>query len=226
MEINFRQYPFPRKRPRHHISTTAYIPFSQLKVIPENYPVPLEKINWNNVFLNGKPPNFLDIGTGRGKFLLEFAVNNPNLNILGFEIKRQVVDWLKRIIQMEDIVNAGLIWYNILNGLEFIESESIEGIFYLFPDPWPKARHHKRRALNLSVLQEFFRTLKAGGKIYFATDKPDVHNYHIELLKKFDKFSYYEISNESQWNFPKTNKQISCENRGIAYFRLIASKNK
>lgn len=225
MTIDFKKYPFPEKRPRHHISPVVYIPYHQLKIIPNNYPIPLAEIDWKIVFLNGRPPNFLDIGTGRGKFLLKYAIANPNKNILGIEIKRQVVEWLNNIIKSERIDNAGVIWYNVLNGLKFLDSDSIDSIFYLFPDPWLKNRHHKRRALNFDVLSEFYRILKSKAKIYFATDRLEVHLYHLELLQTFVKFYYEEINYDALWELPKTNKQISCENRGVPYYRMIAVKN-
>ncbi|MGQ9818541.1 MAG: tRNA (guanine(46)-N(7))-methyltransferase TrmB [Candidatus Kapaibacteriales bacterium] len=224
MKIDFKKYPFPEKRPRHHISPVAYVPFHQLKVVPKNYPLPLDEVDWKTVFLNGQPPNLIDVGTGRGQFLLDTALVNPKKNILGLEIKRQVVDWLNSIIKLENIENAGVIWYNVLNGLKFIDSQSIESIYCLFPDPWLKSRHHKRRALNLDVLSEFYRILKSDAKIYLVTDKFEVHSYHIELLQAFEKFDYEEVNDDAFWELPKTNKQISCENRGIPYYRLIALK--
>lgn len=224
MEIDFRKYPFPGKRPRHHITSTIYIPFKQLKVVPKSYPLPFDEINWAKVFKNGRPPDCLDVGTGRGKFFLEFALINPSKNILGLEIKNQVVEWLNNIIKSENIPNAWVLWYNILNGLNFINDNSIEEIFCLFPDPWPKARHHKRRAINSSVLSEFYRILKPNGKIFFATDKEEVISYYTALLESFSRFSFEEINDESLWILPKTNKQISCENRGIHFFRIIATK--
>lgn len=224
MAIDFKKYPFPEKRPRHHISPVVYIPYHQLKIVPKNYPLPLVEIDWRNVFLNGQPPNFLDIGTGRGQFLFEIAIAIPEKNILGIEIKRQEVDWLNNIIKSERIENAGVIWYNVLNSLKYIDSNSIDAIFYLFPDPWLKSRHHKRRALNLDVLSEFYRVLKQDAKIYFATDRLEVHSYHLELLQTFAKFYYKEINDEAFWELPKTNKQISCENRGVPYYRIITVK--
>ncbi|MCX7909034.1 MAG: methyltransferase [Ignavibacteria bacterium] len=219
-----KKYPFPEKRPRHHIAPYFYVPFSSLKVVPENYPRPISEINWSEVFVNSKSPNFLDIGCGRGKFLIEMAYIFPDKNILGLEIRKNCVDWLKEVILGERIENAAVVWYNVLNGLNFIENESLEAVFYLFPDPWPKSRHTKRRAMNKDVLFDILSKLIIGGKIYFATDLEVVHYYHIELLQMFNSIRFDEIPHGFDWNLPKTNKEFSCIRRGKPYFRIIAEK--
>lgn len=220
-----KKYPFPEKRPRHHVAPYLYVPFSKLKVVPKNYPLPIETVDWKNIFLNGKKPDYLDIGSGRGKFLLEMAENNPQKNILGLEIRKNCVDWLTAVINGEKIMNAGILWYNVLNGLSFIEEQSLEAVFYLFPDPWPKSKHTKRRALNSDVLAEIYSKLKQKGKIFFATDLQEIHAFHLELLQNFGQMEYYEVNNDDEWNLPKTNKEISCLQRGKPYFRLIAIKH-
>lgn len=230
MEINFeeltRKYPFPEKRPRHHIAPYLYIPFTKLKVIPSNYPIPVEEVSWGEVFINGKKPDMLDIGSGRGKFLLEMAMLYPQKNILGIEIKRNCVDWLKQVIVGEKIPNAGILWHNVLNGLQFIDAGSLESVFYLFPDPWPKARHSKRRALNEEVLNEIANKLKIGGKFYLATDIQVLHEEHIKLIKNNKAFKVQIIDSKCDWNLPLTNKEISCIRRSINYYKIICEKQK
>jgi tRNA (guanine-N7-)-methyltransferase len=228
MELNFeeltRKYPFPEKRPRHHTAPHLYVPYSKLKVVPANYPVPVEKVDWAELFANGKKPDMLDIGTGRGKFLLEMALLYPNKNILGIEIKQNCVQWLKQVIEGEKVRNAGVIWHNVLNGLQFIENESLESVFYLFPDPWPKARHSKRRALNEEVLNEIAEKLKFGGRFYLATDFKSLHEEHILLIENSKRYKIKFIESDLDWNLPKTNKEISCINRSIEYYRMICEK--
>ncbi len=225
MEIDFAKYPFPEKRPRHHISSAYYVPFNQLKIIPPYYPIPLKNIYWSEIFINAQKPQYLDVGCGKGKFLLEFALLHHNSNILGLEIKKLIVDWLKDVIKGEKIPNAGVLHYNVLNGLEFIETETIDSIFYLFPDPWPKAKHHKRRSINSFVISEFCRILKPQGKIYFATDIEEMHRYHLELLASNSIFKYEEVQMDEDWGLPKTNKQLSCEKRNLKYYRILAVKS-
>ncbi len=228
MEIDFieltKKYPFPEKRPRHHVAPYLYIPFSQLKVVPDNYPKPISELNWSTVFKNGAPPIYLDIGTGRGKFILEMGSAFPNKNILGIEIRKNCVDWLRNIVIQENIENVGILWYNVMNGLEFIENDSLEAIFYLFPDPWPKSKHAKRRALNNETLKDICNKIARGGNIYFATDVEEIHTYHLELLRNTPNLTYSEVPNFFDWKLPKTNKEVSCIRRSKIYYKIIAEK--
>lgn len=231
MELDFlsltKKYPFAEKRPRHHVAPYLYVPYSKLKVIPANYPPPITSLDWSKIFQNGKSPDFLDIGSGRGWFLLQVAVLNPEKNILGLEIRKNCVDWLEVVIRGEKIQNAGIIWYNVLNGLNFLVDSSLEAIFYLFPDPWPKSKHQKRRALTKETFAELLKKLKIGGSVFFATDLFQIHLYHFNLLNEFKNvISYEEIPIQQSWNLPFTNKEMSCIRRGLSYYRAIATKER
>ena len=131
---------------------------------------------------------------------------------------------LFRSVDGEKIPNCRGLHYTMANALPFIESESIDEIFYLFPDPWPKRRHYRRRAFGQPFLEECFRVLKPGAKLYLATDVDYVHDYQTKELAKFGKFSLNELHDRSQWNYPKTNKENFCVRKNIPVFRLICSK--
>ena len=105
-------------------------------------------MDWAEIFLNGKKPNRLDIGCGKGIFLLGIANENPDFNYLGIEVRDVAVTWINNYIEGEKVENCKALFYSVANGLPFIEDESIDEIYYLFPDPWPKNKHHKRRAFN------------------------------------------------------------------------------
>jgi len=224
IEIDFNKYPFPA-RTRHHTNPSYYIPLKDLKFVPKFYPMPIEKNEWNKIFINSKSPQMLDIGCGRGLFLLTVATQNPTLNILGIEVREWCCEWLKNYITSENIVNCGILRYCVGNGLQFIESNSIEEIYYLFPDPWVKNKHKKRRAFNLEFLNEIERLLSKNGKLFLATDLEEVHKYHIKILEKFGKMKFVEINSDEEWNKPLTNKEIFCKKENIKYYRIIAEKS-
>ncbi len=223
LTIDFRKYPYSTKI-RHHVTAYHYLPIEELKVVPENYPVVHKELNWSNIFLNGKKPDRLDIGCGKGIFLLSMAVQTPEKNIMGIEIRDIAVDWINNYIQGENIQNCYALLYSVANGLPFIESNSIEEIYYLFPDPWPKNRHHKRRAYNLNFLNEIFRVLKPDGKLYLATDVDYVDSYQKKLLNDFGKFEINEIKDNSDWNLPVTNKESFCLIKNIQQYKTICRK--
>jgi len=221
--IDYNKYPLPARK-RHHTNSSYYIPIKDLKVIPAGYPKVIDNIDWRDYFLNGVSPSKLDIGCGRGLFLLTLADKNKDTNILGIEVRQWCCDWLDNYIKNENIDNCGILRYCISNGLSFINDGTISDIFYLFPDPWVKTKHNKRRAFNLDFLLEVYRLLSPGGKLYLASDLIEVHQYHKDILSMFNKLTYSEIISYKDWNLPFTNKELFCKRENIQYYRIIAVK--
>lgn len=224
MKIDPLKYPLP-SRFRHHSSPNLYLPLSELKTVPDYYPPLIKEVNWGDYYQNGNPPDVLDIGCGKGQFLLDFAELNPQLNILGIELRKGPVEWLKQIIKGENIPNAAVIWYSVVNGLEFIKNETISKVFYLFPDPWFKKKHHKRRAFTENFLENIYNKLKPNGELYLATDVSAINDYHLEKLNSTAKFRYEIINNDSDWQLSRTNKELFCIRKNIEYYRLKVYKN-
>ncbi len=223
MNIDFKKYPYP-ERLRHHTTPYNYIPLKELNGLPDYYPPIIEKADWSKIFINAKQPDVLDVGCAKANLLLNYAENNPNSNILGIEVRVQLTEWLENLIKSENIPNAGVIWYTIVNGLDFIEAASISKIFYLFPDPWTKQRHKKRRAYNADTLEEYRKVLKIGGELYLATDIEEVHNDHLKLLNRNGGFDIEIIESDERWGLPQTNKEKFCRRVSIPFYRIIAHK--
>jgi tRNA (guanine-N7-)-methyltransferase len=222
LQIDYRKYPLPRLR--HHASAYLYIPLAQLRVRPRGYPPVPEQLNWSELFANGAPPTCLDVGCGLGRFLLNYAVLHPQENILGLEVRKKAVEWLDTVIRGEGIGNAAVLWYSVVNGFPFLASDSIEHIFYLFPDPWPKKRHHKRRALTPEVLREFFHVLRPGGQLWLATDVAELDEYHCTLLHEHGGFECEEVHDDSAWGLPLSDQELFCRQKGIPYVRRRCRK--
>lgn len=221
MKIDHKKYPFPSVR--HHLSAHNYLRIEELKNVPESYPKLINNINYCELFANGKAPKVLDIGCGKGIFLLNYAEQNPNQNILGIEIREPLVNWINHFIKEENIVNAAAVRYSVVNRLPFIESNSIHKVFYLFPDPWPKRIHRRRRAFTIDFLEEIYRILEVGGSLNLATDVPEVNEYHKELLELFGKFDF-RMAEDTDWNYPITNKESFCIRHNIDTYKIIAIK--
>ena len=176
------------------------------------------------MFADGKPPSLLDVGCGMGKFLIETAIHQPETNILGFEIRVNAVEWVNKVINGEKTRNAKVLWYSIVNEFPFIESSSVEKIFYLFPDPWIKKRHHKRRAFTSGLLDEFHRMLLPAGKLYIMTDVPDVDEHHCKVIEENKKF-VYEYIKDPDWDVNiKTNQEEFCLSKNIPFTKMICYK--
>ena len=220
--IDYTKYPTPRLR--HHANPVLYFPLKQHKNRNFKYPPVIEKFAWSELFYNGKPPKYLDVGCGMGKFLIETALAVPRVNILGFEIRKNAVEWVNKIITGEKISNASVLWYSVVNGFPFIETGSVEKIYYLFPDPWIKKRHHKRRAFSIDLLDEFYRMLSKDGCLYIMTDVPDADEHHVEILNNHERFQYM-YSPENGWDLNiRTNQEEFCRSKNIPFVRMKCVK--
>lgn len=222
--IDFEKYPLP-KRMRHHISPSVYLPITELKFVPEWYPELIEEVDWSTHFQNAKPPSILDIGCGRGRFLFDLSFNLPEENLLGIEVRPLPADWIRSVIDAEKLPNISVLRYSVANGLQFIADSSVSKIFYLFPDPWQKKKHFKRRAFNMSFVEEVYRLLDTNGTLNLATDVPEIHEYHLELLNEFGKFDIHLVESDSEWEYPITNKEDFCRKNAIPFYRLVCTKN-
>ena len=216
--IDMRKYPMPRVR--HHVSPQVYMPASRQAITPPWYPPVITKADWASWFANGRPAEVLDIGCGRGTFLLHHALTWPDVNVLGIEVRRMLTTYIDGVIQGEGIGNAHVLWYTVANGLRWIEPQSIRYATYLFPDPWPKKRHVKRRAFTSEFLDEVRHVLIPGGILYLATDRPDVDAYQREVLSAHGGF---DIVDGADWPFEfRTDQQMFCDRKDIPYVRYMA----
>lgn len=222
LEIDFNKYPLP-KRLRHHTAPNLYFKLEELREPSGYYPPVINSPDWNELFSGGKPPANLDVGCGKGIFLLNYAFENPDANALGIEIRRPAVNWINTVAKGEGINNCAALWYSVVNGMPFIADSSIDNIFYLFPDPWPKQKHVKRRAFNMEFLCEAHRVMNGSGRLWLATDVPEVHEYHLKVLNRNPDFSYRVIE-RNEWNLPVTNKERFCLEIGLPVYRIVAGK--
>ncbi|MPN20496.1 tRNA (guanine-N(7)-)-methyltransferase [bioreactor metagenome] len=94
----------------------------------------------------------------------------------------------------------------------------------MFPDPWVKTKHKKRRVFNIDFLDDVYRILTKNGKLFLATDILEVHKDHLKILNKFEKMEFKEVKNDNEWNKPQTNKEVFCRKEGIEFYRIIAKK--
>lgn len=223
MAIDYTKYPVPRLR--HHTNPNFYLPKTEHYENLPYFPPTIEKLEWSDLYADGKAPTALDIGCGLGKFTLEYALQYPYENILGLEVRRPVVDWVAGVIAGETIGNCAVQWYSVVNHLPFIAAESIGRIFYFFPDPWFKKRHHKRRAFTAAFLDECRRILKPEGMLYLMTDVPEVHTYQCSVLDKHSGFTYHSVGSDAEWGLSvQTNQELFCLRKGIPYTRVLCKK--
>ena len=113
---------------------------------------------------------WLEIGFGGGEHLLWHAQRNPSTGILGCEPFQDGVIKVLSAIELENIANVRLHADDARPLLRWLPDSAISRAFILFPDPWPKARHHKRRLVSERWLRDLARVMRRGGELRLATD--------------------------------------------------------
>jgi tRNA (guanine-N7-)-methyltransferase len=118
-------------------------------------------------------PLVLEIGSGAGTSTLAMAQVEPQLNVIAVEVYRRGLAQLLSGIDREGVTNIRLIRGDGVDVLEhMLGPESLTGVRVFFPDPWPKARHHKRRLLQPATIALIADRLQTGGVLHAATDHP------------------------------------------------------
>ena len=142
---------------------------------PESY-----KGKWNTLF-NNNNPIYLEIGMGKGKFILENAKNNPNINYIGIEKNGSVLSYAIKKIEEYKLNNLKLICFDA-NKIDEIFSKDIDLLYLNFSDPWPKNRHEKRRLTSNSFLEKYDKIFKKDRLIEMKTDNQGLFEYSLISL--------------------------------------------
>lgn len=141
---------------------------------------------WKQVFGN-RNPIYIEIGTGKGRFILNMAERYPDINFIGIERYSSV---LLRAVEKYDteefnrLKNVRFVCMDARNIEDVFAEEEIGRIYLNFSDPWPKARHAKRRLTSSEFLDRYEKVLETGGELEFKTDNTALFNFSIEQIKE------------------------------------------
>lgn len=157
-------------------------------------------------------PFFLEIGFGGGEHLAFQAKNNGDANFLGCEPFINGVSSLLGKIDEEKLANVRVHHGDARDVLDSLSLDSLDGVFILFPDPWPKAKHHKRRIVNTDSLKRLVELMKDGAHIRIASDHTDYAAWIDEHLKQetgLEKVIEFETGNPLRPNdWPQTRYEL------------------
>ncbi len=133
---------------------------------------------WDACAIFGRnAPLEVEVGSGKGLFLQNAAVGTPEHDFLGVEVAHKYARFAASRLAKKGLTNAVMIDGDGLRLFrELLPAASLAAVHVYFPDPWWKARHHKRRVMNESFLEDVFRTLQSGGKLHFWTDVKDYYD--------------------------------------------------
>lgn len=162
----------------------------------------------NQAFKN-KNPIHVELGCGKGKFIRENALKNPNINYFGFEKSVKVAYRCAKAVFENDPPNYFVVFSNgdILN--EVFEPGTIERIYLNFSDPWPKPSHYKRRLTHKNFLDVYKIVLTSNGEIHMKTDNNDLFDFSIEQLKE-DNWEFLVLTRDLH-NSPHAEDNIMTE---------------
>lgn len=144
---------------------------------PEDY-----KGKYNKLFNNNNDLE-IEIGMGKGNFIIKKAKENKNINYIGIEKYNSVLLSAVKKLEYEDLPNLKLICFDA-SLIENIFDNEINKIYLNFSDPWPKKRHYKRRLTSPNFLEKYEKIIKDKVIIEMKTDNDDLFDYSVDTLKE------------------------------------------
>jgi len=184
---------------------------------------------WAQEYFHNSNPIHLEIGSGKGNFIITHANQNEKINYIGMEKYMPVLGKLIKKLPDEGIQNLAVVNADAENLTEYFEAAELDCIYLNFSDPWPKKRHAKRRLTNLRFLELYKKVLKKDGLIILKTDNKDFFDFSLE---QFELASYllkditYDLHNSP---FVEGNVTTEYEEKfislGLPIYRLTAYKN-
>lgn len=151
------------------------------------------KSNWRELFGNSNPLH-IEIGMGKGRFIMDMARLNPDINYIGIEKYSSVLIRGIQKMEVEELPNLYFIRMDAEEITEVFGQGEVSKIYLNFSDPWPKDRHAKRRLPSREFLNRYNEILTKEGNLEFKTDNKDLFTFALEQLElanwHLDKVTY------------------------------------
>ncbi|WP_243386010.1 tRNA (guanosine(46)-N7)-methyltransferase TrmB [Bacillus kexueae] len=142
------------------------------------------KGKWNEIFQNENPIH-IEVGTGKGQFIVGMAKQNPHINYIGIELYQSVIVSALSKLEEEQLPNLKLLNVNAKNLTDYFAPGEIGRVYLNFSDPWPKNRHEKRRLTYKTFLSTFETIMVDEGEIHFKTDNQGLFEYSLKSFSEY-----------------------------------------
>lgn len=189
---------------------------------PETY-----KGKWNEFFENQNPIH-IEIGMGKGQFIMELARRNPRINYIGIEKFSSVLIRALQKMEQEEMENLIFIRMDAEDIENVFEKEEVSQIYLNFSDPWPKDRHTKRRLTSTRFLVRYENILKKDGKVIFKTDNRELFDFSLEQVKEanwvLENYTYDLHNSEYNVGNVMTEYEEKFSKEGKAINRMVISQ--
>ena len=193
------------------------------------------KDKWKEEFKNKENPIHLELGCGKGQFISQLAVQNPEINYIAIDLVDAMLGLAKRNVEQvykeheKEVENLILTRFDIERIMLILgEKDNINRIYINFCNPWPKGKHRKKRLTHTRQLEKYKTFLSQNGEIYFKTDDDDLFNSSLLYFKEagFEILSKtYDLHAEPSWeNNIETEHEKMFSEQGIKIKALIAKK--
>lgn len=187
------------------------------------------KDNWHN-FLGNDNPIHIEVGMGKGRFIMDLATLNPNINYIGIERYTSVL--LRAVQKMDEnpLDNVHFLCIDAATLPEIFGKDEVDRIYLNFSDPWPKDRHARRRLTSSDFLNRYDQFLSPNGRIEFKTDNQDLFSFSLQEIEEsevwhLDAFTR-DLHNDSTLNQGNvmTEYEEKFSSIGNPICKLIASR--
>tara|TARA_B100000959_G_C14742379_1_gene525613 strand:- start:88 stop:741 length:654 start_codon:yes stop_codon:yes gene_type:complete len=153
-----------------------------MRSLPSSIEGRIDPRNW---FEESSKPFEIEIGSGKGTFLLQESQKRTESNYLGFEWASEFYKYAADRLRRNHIPNVKMVYGDATEFLKFWCEDNVADVIHLyFSDPWPKTRHHKRRVIQNSTLGTLHRILKKGGVVHVVTDHDDLWQWCVEHFER------------------------------------------
>ena len=169
-----------------------------------------EKISIESFFKLEKLNDFnlksLEIGFGTGEKILQSAISYPDNLFIGIEYYKKGIAQLLLNIEKYKLKNIRLFYGDAFDYLKLLKTNFLDEVLIMFPDPWPKKRHWKRRIINNASVSEISRSLKSSGRVLFYTDDKGIAFWGLRHFISNSNFIW------------AIDKPLDCKNRNLSNY--------
>ena len=208
---------------------------AQERILEDKYTIQTDGTNgddyrglWNKEIFHNNKPIHIEIGMGKGKFIMELASQNPDINYIGIEKYSSVL--IRALEKRESLESDNLMFLRMdaENIEDYFAPEEVARIYLNFSDPWPKDRHSKRRLTSREFLKRYDKILAKDGILQFKTDNRPLFDFSLEEIKEsgwiLDEYTFDLHQNGPAANNIMTEYEEKFYNLGNPICKLVAHR--
>jgi tRNA (guanine-N7-)-methyltransferase len=174
--------------------------------------------DWEQVFWNKEADLHIEVGCGKGDFIIAMAARYPEVNFVGIEIQESVLSYALDKLLESGLSNVRLLLVNGKDLTNYFKAASVAQLYLNFSDPWPKKRHEKRRLTSPDFLKLYKMVLKPSGTLTFKTDNRGLFEYSLLSL------THYGLELSAISLDLHREKEMAAENVETEYERKFSKK--